>query len=98
MSHFFFPAKISNAVLDATNILCKVNFVLDTILCLKLKVDTILTSLSTLKKVLKFPLDPQTDFEWSRKKKFLQINCLILSISIKGSFRNEAEKLKSELL
>ena len=32
------------------------------------------------------------------KKKFLQNNCLILSISTKDQFRNETEKLKSELL
>ena len=69
MSHFFLTAKISNAVLDATNVLWKVNFVLDTILCLRLKADTILTSLSTLKKALKFLLDPQTDFESFKKKR-----------------------------
>ena len=63
MSHFFFTANISNAALDATNVVWKVNFVLDTILYLSLKADTILTSLSTLKKALKFLLDPQFDCE-----------------------------------
>ena len=73
MSHFFFTANISNAALDATNILWKVNFVLDTILYLRLKADTILTSLSTLKKALKFLLDPQTDFEsFNGKRNFFQ--------------------------
>ena len=69
MSHFFFTANISNAVLDATNILWKVNFVLDTLLYLRLKADTILTSLSTPKKALKFLLDPQTDFESFKTKR-----------------------------
>ena len=73
MSHFFFTANIANAVLDATNILWKVNFVLHTFLYLRLKADTIFTSLSTLKKALKFLLDPQTDFEsFNRKRNFFK--------------------------
>ena len=46
---------------------------LDTILYFRLKADTILTSLSTLKKALKFLLDPQTDFEsFNTKRNFFK--------------------------
>ena len=49
MSHFFCLLQIfRNGALDATNILWKVKFVLDTILYLRLKADTILTSLSQI--------------------------------------------------
>ena len=82
MSHFFFTANIANAVLDATNILWKVNFVLDTILYLRLKADTILISLSTLKKALKFLLDPQTDFEsFNGKRNFFNQLCEFVDLN-----------------